>query len=122
MSINVRWYDERQTILRVEYAGNWSAKDMLAVIDAMTAHIHTVAHYVHSIHDLTRSTARLATISTMLKHRRKSLPARSGMMVFAGSPTTTHLMSAIWRDLDKRLQYYTAESVEAAYALILKHQ
>jgi hypothetical protein len=121
MTVQASWDDEKQTIIRIEFAGAWTWDEAHTAVDSVTVMMASVEHSVHSIIDMTES-SRIPPL--VFKEVRALLGKRSpnaGATVIVGA---NFMAASMWKTITQTYgwlinsQYSFADTVEEARAHI----
>lgn len=127
MPVEVRWYDERQTLIYFRYEGRWTWEDFYAAVDASRAMLDSVDHVVDIIVDMQASAGiPSGDIITHFRYMaRRFEDPRVGQTVIIGMRALVRITSDIMRRLYRHDRCGTlrmAQDMDEALAILAQYR
>lgn len=124
MSIQVMWDDDARTIIRLEYAEQWTWDEVTAALAEEIALLHSVEHDVCIIHDLRQSSGLPDGALTRARQLTTGLPANRDISVVVHGGALIETVVSIFGKINRAQssRYRTAPTLEQARALIAQHR
>ncbi|MBL8162125.1 MAG: hypothetical protein JNJ61_09075 [Anaerolineae bacterium] len=122
MSAKSYWDDPAQTVIRIDYEGNWTWEEYFAAADDGRDLASSVTHRVDYILDFRNGTQPKA--GSVMSNARNVLLKRapnSGVFVTVSTPFA-QVMLNVFKSFDRKLSalIYGATSIEEAHAILAK--
>lgn len=96
MSVTIRWYDDKKTILLTEYSGRWTLEEYHRMIDAAVELNQGIPHTVHRIVDFTTAENTLPrNWLGGLRSNQRRIPNNIGCVVLVGAGTMMRTFTKI---------------------------
>jgi ribosomal protein S15P/S13E len=125
MSIDVYWDNDEKTIIRQDFAGNWTKDDYFAAIDESYKMSETVNHPVDTIIDMRNNTTnpiQLMNIFSTANKLESHVSDNQRAVVIVGANVTIEFALRMAKRIAKRAaeNSHTARTLEEAYDIIAK--
>lgn len=124
MSIQIRWFDEKKSIVHYEFVGVWTWEDLHLVLNKATEMGLSVSHPIDAIVDLTRNGSTPMGALLNLRQITSWEAVTWNTAVLIGANPVTRGVIATFRGLYPRLgaRYHTANSIPEAVEIIRRRR